>query len=198
MKVLVACESSGTVRDAFLRKGHDAMSCDLLATRSPGPHYKGDVFSLDLGEFDLIIAHPPCTYLCVSGARWLDDDRYPNRRDDREKAAEFFMKLFNSEAPKVACENPVGYMSTYFRKPDQYIHPYHFGDPVSKKTGLWLKGLPALAHSNVVQPSRSKTKSGVEYDSWWLGTSKLPYKERMEARSKTFEGIANAMADQWG
>lgn len=98
----------------------------------------------------------------------------------------------------VACENPVGYMSTYFRKPDQYIHPYHFGDPTSKKTGLWLKDLPPLAHTKVVKPEIGYTKSGKEFDKWWLETSSLPYKERMKARSKTFEGIANAMAEQWG
>lgn len=198
MKVLVACEYSGVVRDAFLTKGHDAMSCDLMDTDSSGPHYKGDVFDIIENGWDLMIAHPPCTFLCTSGARWLDDPRYPNRREDRERAAEFFMKLYHAPIPKVCCENPAGYMTPYFRKPDQYVKPYEYGHPTTKKTGLWLKNLPKLTPTNIVTPEVHITPSGRVWDKWFFESSVLPLKDRMKFRSKTFKGIAEAMADQWG
>ena len=198
MRVLVACECSGVVRDAFAAKGHYAMSCDLQPTDSPGPHYQGDIFDvLDQG-WDLMIGHPPCTYLTSTGARWLGDPRYPNRYRDRDEAADFFMRLYNTNIPKVCLENPVGYMSTYFRKPDQYVHPYHFGHPVSKKTGLWLKGLKQLVHTKVVEPEMVVVGNNKRFSAWYHETSCLPLKDRQKARSKTFQGIADAMADQWG
>ena len=186
MKVLVACEYSGNVRDAFIKKGHEAMSCDLMDTDVAGPHYKGDVFDIINDGWDLMIAHPPCTFLCTSGARWLNDHRYPNRRKDREEAAEFFMKLYNSNIPKVCCENPVGYMTPYFRKPDQYVKPYEYGHPTTKKTGLWLKNLPKLASTDVVE--------GRENRVWKMP----PSVDRWKERSRTYQGIAAAMAAQWG
>lgn len=198
MRVLVACEYSGVVRDAFIRKGHEAVSCDLLNPERPGPFYQGDVFDIINDGWDLMIAHPPCTFLTNTASRWLYDDRYPNRKKDREEAAKFFVALYNAPIKKVAVENPVGYMSSYFRPPDQYVHPYFFGDPVSKKTGLWLKSLPLLKPTDIVEPKRSKTKSGREWDSWFLESSSLPVGDRMKFRSRTFEGLANAMAEQWG
>jgi hypothetical protein len=214
MRVLVACEFSGRVREAFRAKGHDAWSCDLLSADDDSPyHYQCNVFDvLDKG-WDLMIAHPPCTYLTVTGNSWFyhpDDKhlptderrphpRFPNRRQHREEAVEFFMKLINTDIPKIAVENPVGIMSTRFRKPDQYIQPYEFGDPERKKTGLWLKGLPCLVPTDVVEPNIIQYKNGKGTDSkWHMDTMKLPPLERMKARSKTFQGIADAMADQWG
>lgn len=197
MKVLVACEYSGVVRDAFIRRGHEAVSCDLLPTDVDGPHYQGNVLDIINDGWDLMIGHPPCTYLCVSGARWLYDSRYPTRLEDRERAAEFFMTLYGSAIPKVCLENPVGYISSYFRPPDQYVQPFMFGHPTAKKTGLWLKGLPKLTPTNIVEQEWHVTPSGRRYDAWWFSTSVLPYKDRMKARSKTFTGIAEAMAEQW-
>lgn len=198
MRVLVACEYSGVVRDAFIEEGHDAMSCDLLDTERDGPHYKGDIFDIIDNGWDLMIAHPPCTYLCSSGARWLYDARYPNRKQDQLNGLDFFVRLYNSNIPKVCCENPVGVVSRLFRKPDQYIQPYQFGHSCAKKTGLWLKGLPKLLPTNVVEQEWHITSSGKKYDKWWFESSLIPYKERMVFRSRTFEGIAKAMAAQWG
>lgn len=200
MKVLVACEYSGRVRDAFIAKGHEAISCDLLPTDSPGPHYQGDVFDIIEDGFDLMIAHPPCTYLTLSGNRWFKPEYkhlYPNREQDRLDAVEFFMKLYNAPIEKVAVENPVGVMSRFFRKPNQYIHPYQFGDPHSKKTGLWLRGLECLKPTKIVEPEMVVIK-GKRYPKWHKETRDLKPLERMKARSATFPGIANAMADQWG
>lgn len=198
MKVLIACECSGVVREAFRAKGHYAVSCDLRDTDIPGHHYKGNVFDILGHGWDLMIGHPPCTYLTVAGARWLGDPRYPNRYNDREDAAEFFMKLYDSGVPKVCLENPVGYMSTYFRKPDQYIQPYQFGHETTKKTGLWLKNLPLLNPTKVVTPRMVTLKSGKVFSEWYYRSSVLPLKDRQKFRSKTFQGIADAMADQWG
>jgi hypothetical protein len=199
MKVLVACEESGTVRDAFAKLGHDAISCDLQPSRTSGKHYQGNVFDIINDGFDLMIAHPPCTFLCVSGARWLDHPKYPNRRNDRDDATDFFMALALSDIPMIALENPIGYISTAWRKPDQIIRPYHFGDDASKATCLWLKGLPKLNHTNVIEPSFHYTKKGVKYDKWWFESSLISnLEERRKFRSKTFQGIADAMAAQWG
>lgn len=214
MRVLVACEFSGRVREAFRAKGHDAWSCDILPADDDSPyHYQCNVFdALDKG-WDLMIAHPPCTYLTVTGNSWFyhpDDKhlptderrphpRFPNRRQHREEAVIFFMELMRADIPKIAVENPVGIMSTRFRKPDQYIQPYEFGDPERKKTGLWLKGLPCLVPTDIVEPNIIQYKNGKGTDSkWHMDTMKLPPLERMKARSITFQGIADAMADQWG
>lgn len=200
MKVLVACEESGTVREAFRKLGHDAWSCDLQEARDKSPyHYQGDIFDIINDGWDLMIAHPPCTFLCVSGARWLTHPKYPNRKQDRQEAFEFFMKLANANIEKIALENPIGYVSTAWRKPDQIIHPYMFGDDASKSTCLWLKNLPKLTETNRIQPTFHITKKGVKYDKWWWDSSLISNKvERAKFRSKTFQGIAEAMANQWG
>jgi hypothetical protein len=201
MKVLVACEYSGRVRDAFIAKGHEAMSCDLLATDAPGPHYQGDIFDVIDQGWDLMVAHPPCTYLTVSGNRWFKPeyaDKYPTRQQDRLDGIEFFLKLYNAPIPKIAVENPVGIMSTEFRKPDQYVQPYEFGDPHSKKTGLWLKNLPTLKATKLVEPQFYIGKDGRRDPLWHFESLGMKPLERMKHRSQTFQGIANAMADQWG
>lgn len=189
MKVLVACEYSGVVRDAFLARGHDAVSCDLLPTDSPGPHHQGDVFEIMDQGWDLMIAHPPCTALCVSGNRW-----YKNTQE-RLDAAEFFRRFLEAPIDKICVENPVGVISTLIRRPNQYIQPYHHGHPESKKTGLWLKNLPLLTPTNIVEEGpRHVTKSGKSLPEWY---NLPPSEDRWKIRSKTFEGIAKAMADQW-
>jgi hypothetical protein len=202
MKVLVACEYSGTVRDAFAAKGHYAVSCDLLPTDQPnGHHYQGSVFDIIDNGWDLMIGHPPCTYLTVTGNKWFKPefkDRFPDRHKHREEALQFFIKLFSCNIPKVCLENPVGYVSTAFRKPTQYVQPYEFGDPHSKKTGLWLKGLPPLIQTKLMQPVFHTYKDGRKDPIWHYETMKLKPLERMKARSKTFQGIADAMAEQWG
>jgi hypothetical protein len=181
MKVLVACEYSGTVRDAFIARGHDAMSCDLLPTDVPGPHYQGDMFDLDLGSFDLVIAHPPCTALCVSG------NRYYAGTEAREEAAQFIWRIWTSDAPRLAIENPVGVINTLLPempKP-QYIQPWQFGHGETKKTGLWLRNLPPLMATQVVE--------GREQRVWRMA----PSPDRWKLRSATYPGIAGAMAEQW-
>lgn len=190
MKVLVACESSGVVRDAFIERGHEAMSCDLLPTESPGPHYTGDVFDIIDEGWDLMIAHPPCTALCVAGNK-----HYANTQE-RTDAVEFFRKFLEADIPRIAVENPVGVISTLIRKPDQYVQPYWFGDSASKKTGLWLKGLPKLVPTNMVDPGEFVTfKSGKRMPAWY---NLSPSEDRWKIRSQTFKGLANAMATQWG
>lgn len=196
MRVLVACEVSGTVRDAFIKRGHEAFSCDIQPSESPF-HIQGDVREVLDGSWDLIIAHPPCTYLTSTGARWLYDARYPNRMKDREEAVEF-ARMFYDKADKVAIENPVGYLSTAWRKPDQYIQPYEYGHNASKKTGLWLKGLPKLKPTDIVEVDYVVTSTGKRFSKWYWETSKLKGADRQNARSKTFQGIADAMASQWG
>ena len=183
MKVLVACEYSGTVRDAFLSLGHDAISCDLLPTDRTGPHYQGDVFDIISEGFDLMIAHPPCTHLAVSGARYFAE----KRADGRQQAGiDFFMSLAGVDIPKIAIENPVSIMSTVWRKPDQIIQPWQFGHGETKATCLWLKNLPPLLPTNIVEGRKDRIH-------------KLPpTPDRWKLRSKTYEGIANAMAMQWG
>lgn len=204
MKVLVACEESQRVCCAFRKRGHEAYSCDILDCSGGHPewHIKDDVLKhLDEG-WDLIIAHPPCTYLTVSGNRWFNIEKYGieaiNRHLDREKAEEFFMKFINANCEKIAVENPVGVMSTIYRKPDQIIQPYQFGHPERKATCLWLKGLPPLIPTKMVEPDIIRHKSGRTDSRLHFETLKLPKEERARMRSKTFEGIAEAMAEQWG
>jgi len=182
MKVLIACEYSGTVRDAFIAKGHDAISCDLLPTDKPGPHYQRDIFDIIHDDWDLMIAHPPCTHLSASGAR-----HWPAKVADgrQQLSINFFMLLMNSGIPKIAIENPVGIMSTKYRKPDQYIEPWQHGHGETKKTGLWLKNLPLLQPSNIVEGRDDRIHK--------MSQSK----NRWKLRSKTYQGIADAMAEQW-
>ena len=196
MRVLVACEFSGIVRDAFIKGGHEAMSCDLLPTDSPGPHYQGNVFDIISEGWDLMIAHPPCTHLAVSGARHFAKKRQDGRQQD---AIEFFMMLARSKIPRYAIENPIGIMSNIWRKPNQIIQPYEYGHETTKATCLWLKSLPLLKPTNIVDKGAIWTaKSGKRMSQWFYETSLLRPKEREKMRNKTFDGIAQAMADQWG
>ena len=182
-RILVACEYSGVVRDAFLARGHDAMSCDLLPTDVPGPHYQGDVRDVLGDGWDLMIAHPPCDHLAVSGARWFAE----KRADGRQQAAiEFFLMLARADIPRIALENPVSIMSSHFRKPDQIIQPWQFGHGETKATSLWLKNLPALTPTDVVDGREARVHK------------MPPGPNRWKERSRTFTGIANAMANQWG
>ena len=206
MKVLVACEFSGIVRDAFSACGHDAWSCDLLDTERPGNHIKGDVLGILGDGWDLMVAHPPCAYLATTGNRWMKPEyrcRFPTREQDRKDAIAFFMLLAHAPIAKIAIENPVGIMSTIWRRPDQYVHPYFFGDKHSKKTGLWLKSLPKLVSTKVVRPDTyaykgNTVRAGWRDPVWHVETMNLPAEERTRARSRTFQGIADAMAQQWG
>ena len=195
MKVLVACESSGAVRDAFRARGHFAMSCDLLPSETPGPHHQGDVRELLSQEWDLLIAHPPCTYLSVSGMHWTTRGlRDPKLTED---ALDFVRLFMDAPIERIAIENPVSVISSRIRKPDQIIQPYQFGHDASKKTCLWLKGLPLLKPTQMVEPRivNGKPRWGNQTDS---GQNKLPpSKDRWKLRSKTYEGIADAMATQW-
>jgi hypothetical protein len=193
MKVLIACEYSGTVRDAFIRLGHDAMSCDLLPTDVPGPHYQGDVRDILNDGWDLMIAHPPCTYLCSSGLHW--NKRRPERAAQTEEALQFVQLLLDADIPRIALENPIGCISTRIRKPDQTIQPWQHGDPESKATCLWLKRLPLLEPSNKLP----LPESGRWANQTPSGQNKLgPSADRWKIRSQTYKGIANAMAQQWG
>lgn len=192
IKVLVACEFSAIVRDAFRRKGHDAYSCDILPTEGdPTWHFEQPVeWVLQGYEWDLIIAHPPCTYLSVAGNK-----HYSKRPDLYEPAATFAMQ-FEQYAPKVCTENPVGRLSTLWRKPDQIIQPYQFGHEATKTTCLWLKGLPLLVPTNMVgKGERHVTRSGKSLPKWY---NLPPSEDRAKIRSRTFTGIADAMAEQWG
>lgn len=203
MKILIACEESQTVCKAFRRLGHEAFSCDVLPCSGGHPewHIQGDVMQELNKDWDMIIAHPPCTYLTVTGNKWMKpefENRFPNRAKQREEAIAFFLAIANAKCERIAIENPVGIISTVWRKADQYIHPYHFGEPHSKKTGLWLKGLPKLVATEIVEPEMYVYKDGRKDPMWHVQSMKLPPAERQRVRSKTFEGIANAMADQWG
>jgi hypothetical protein len=195
MMVLVACEFSGTVRNAFTRKGHYAWSCDLLPTESPGNHYEGDVMDVLHDGWDLLIAHPDCTYLCSSGMHWTTRGlRDPQLTED---AVNFFMRLWNAPIKHIAIENPVGVMSKRLRKPDQYIQPYEYGHDASKKTGLWLKNLPTLKPTYHIEPRivDGRRRWGNQTDS---GQNKLtPSPDRWKERAKTYQGWADAMAEQW-
>lgn len=195
MKVLVACEYSNVVRQAFADRGHDAVSCDLLENDETGTqfHYQGDVRDILDHDWDLIIAHPPCTALCVTG------NRHYAGTPERDQAVEFFRLFLDNRCPKICIENPVGVISTTIRPPDQYIQPYEFGHAVKKKTGLWLKGIPPLTATNVVSPEDDVIfSSGRRMSRWYYETSLLPPRMRGHVRSKTFSGIALAMANQWG
>jgi hypothetical protein len=192
MKVLVACEYSGTVRDAFKSKGHEAWSCDLLPTDRPGLHHQGDVieFIKNNPGWDLMIAHPPCTYLAASGLHW--NKRIPGRDQLTLESLEFVTLLFNAPIPKIVLENPIGRINTAIRKPDQIIQPWMFGEDASKSTCLWLKGVPKLEATDIIKKDRyaNQTPSGQNN----LG----PSKDRWKIRSTTYQGIADAMAAQWG
>jgi hypothetical protein len=201
MKVLIACEYSGAVRDEFLKLGHDAFSCDILPCESkyntnPDRHYEGDVMDLVHDGWDLMIAHPPCTHLAVSGARWFTEGRKPWSLQD--EALEFVQVLMDAPIDKICIENPVSVISTKIRKPEQIIQPYHFGHTTMKTTCLWLKNLPLLKHTKVVEPEMVTMKNGKKMNKFHYDTFKLPKKQRSHVRSKTFEGIAVAMANQWG
>ena len=200
MRVLVACEFSGIVRDAFKEKGHDAWSCDILASESKGNHIKGDVLErLDEG-WDLMIAHPPCTHLAVSGARW-----FKYKQKEQIEAIDFVKKLLDAPINKIALENPVSIISSKIRKPDQIIQPYMFGDKASKSTCFWLKNLPLLKPTNIVEKGEfkewidkktGKLKRQAMWDYEALKKAKT-LAERRTLRSKTFIGIAKAIAEQW-
>lgn len=221
MRVLIACEESQRVCVAFRKKGHEAYSCDIEPCSGGHPewHIMQDVIPLlngnckfktcdnnehvINGKWDMIIAHPPCTFLTVTGNRWFSVERYGDkaikRIEDRKIAIRFFMAIANADCDKIVIENPVGVMSTEWRKPDCIIQPYEFGDPFEKKTCLWIKGLPTLKPTNVVvPPPRKKFDSGKTMPAWYADSFRLPKKERAKLRSKTFLGIAKAMAEQWG
>lgn len=207
MKVLVACEFSAIVRDAFRARGHDAWSCDLLPTEGdPTWHIQGDVRAILGDGWDLMIAHPPCTYLCSSGLHW--NKRRPGRALETEKSLAFVQLLLDAPIPRIALENPVGCINTRIRKPDQVVQPYQFGDDASKTTCLWLKSLPPLAYckSKVIQPRWVKGPSGKLLPRWGnqidsgqncLAPSKDDPDKRWMERSRTYSGIALAMAEQW-
>lgn len=232
MVILIACEESQRVCTAFRELGHEAYSADIQEPSGGHPewHILGDVLEVlnpkdHLGDFeapdqyicfktmdgsyhevkrwDIIIAHPPCTYLTCTGNRWFNVERYGEkaiqRIKDREEAAKFFMQFANADCDHIAIENPVGYMSTFYRKADQIIQPYMFGHEVEKKTCLWLKNLPKLKPTNVVKPpERVQYASGKTMPKWYAEAWHMPAEERSKFRSKTFEGIAKAMAEQWG
>ena len=181
MRVLVACEFSGTVRDAFIARCHDAMSCDLEPTDKPGPHYKGDVMDVINDGWDLMVAHPPCTHLAVSGARW-----FKNKQKEQAEALEFVRILLDSKIDKIALENPISIISSRIKKPSQVIQPWQFGHGETKATCLWLKNLPLLKPTNVVEGREQRIHK------------MPPSKDRWKLRSATFQGIADAMANQWG
>lgn len=232
MRVLVACEESQRVCSAFRARGHEAYSCDIIDPSGGHPewHIKGDVLPIlnpppiilasdppqnapisfqtmdgtyhEVSRWDLIIAHPPCTYLTVTGNRWFNVERYGDKARERiklrEEAKEFFMAFINAECDHIAVENPIGVMSTSYRKPDQIIQPYWFGDPFEKKTCLWLKGLPPLKKTNEVKPEeRIQYASGKTLPAWFAEAASLPAAERSRIRSQTFPGFAEAMAEQW-
>lgn len=221
MKILVACEESQRVCIEFRKKGHEAYSCDIIEQSGGHPewHIMQDVLPLLNGnckftttdgkkheikeQWDMIVAFPPCTYLSVTGNRWFNVDKYGEKAIERvklrEKAVQFFMEFLNCKCDKVAIENPIGVMSTRYKKPTQIIHPYMFGDPERKSTCLWLKGLNPLKPTNIVEPIIIQYKNGKGTDSpWHMNTIGLNPAERAKARSKTFPGIAKAMAEQWG
>jgi hypothetical protein len=181
MRVLIACEYSGAVRDAFLRAGHDALSCDLLPTDVPGPHYQGDVRDILADGWDLMIAHPPCTHLAVSGARWFKD-----KQVEQAEALDFVRLLLAAPIPRIALENPVSVISSRIRKPDQIIQPWQYGHGETKATCLWLKGLPPLVPTDIVEGREPRIHR------------LPPSPDRWKIRSATFPGIAAAMAAQWG
>ena len=196
MKVLIACEYTGTERDAFIAAGHDAMSCDMLPTEAPGPHHQGDVRDLMGEPFDLVVAHPPCTYLSLSGVRWLYSD--PTRWQGLIEGAAFFRLMFAFNAPRIAVENPIQHKWAKLAHgqgdPTQYVQPWQHGHPETKRTGLWLRGLPPLLPTNDVRDLMAglspAERNRIHYAS--------PGPDRGKVRSAAYSGIAAAMADQWG
>ena len=180
MRVLIACEFSGTVRDAFTRRGHYAVSCDLLPSETPGPHHQGDVRDILGDSWDLMIAHPPCTHLAVSGARWFKD-----KQAEQAEALDFVRLLLDAPIPRIALENPVSIISSKIRKPDQIIQPWQFGHGETKATCLWLKGLPPLQPTDIVEGRTARVHR------------MPPGPDRWKERSRTYGGIAEAMAAQW-
>jgi site-specific DNA-cytosine methylase len=180
MKVLVACEFSGTVRDSFRKRGHYAVSCDLLPTETPGPHYQGDVQDILGDGWDMMIAHPPCTHLAVSGARWFKD-----KQKEQEEALDFVRCLMAAPIPRIAIENPISIISSKIRKPDQIVQPWQFGHGETKATCLWLKGLPKLTPTNIVEGREAKVHR------------MPPGPNRWKERSRTCQGIADAIAEQY-
>ena len=197
MKVLVACECSGAVRDAFIEQGHDAWSCDIIECESdPKKHLQCDVLTVLDNGWDIMIAHPPCTDLAVSGARWFKEKKLDG---SQQRSIDFFMSLAEANIDKICVENPVSIMSKAWRKPDQIIQPWMFGDEASKKTCLWLKGLPLLKPTKIVGKGEMITyASGRTLPKWYADAFRLPKAERSKLRSRTFHGIALAMATQWG
>jgi hypothetical protein len=194
MKVLIACEYSGAVRDAFIRAGHYAASCDLLPSDSPlGDHYQCDVRAILDHGWDLMVAHPPCTHLAVSGAKHFAKKQASGVQ---QEALSFVQMLLDAPIPKIALENPISIISSRIRKPDQIIQPYQFGHEATKTTCLWLKGLPHLVPTDIVgKGERHVTKGGKSLPKWY---NLPPSPTRWKERSKTFQGIADAMANQWG
>jgi hypothetical protein len=201
MRVLVACEYSGRVRDAFRKLGHDAMSCDLLPSDSPGPHYQGDIFNLDLSSFDLMVSFPPCTDLSAAGAPSWNIKQADGRQ---QRSIDFVYKLRDCGCKKIAIENPTGILNTVWRKPCQIINPFQFGEPFKKRTCLWLDGLPTLQSTNLVEPKYHYTSNSTRGGKLKDGSRKksiLPIFKPWDSakdRSLTFQGIADAMANQWG
>lgn len=221
MKVLVACEESQTVCKAFRKRGHEAYSCDIMECSGGHNewHIMQDVIPLLNGDcefetvdgtnhkidgkWDLIIAHPPCTYLCMSSQKHCNVEVYGQKAVERiakrDEAVEFFMQFVNADCEKIAIENPVGVMTRHYRKADQYIQPLQFGHPTTKRTGLWLKNLPKLTPTKIVEQEFHISGTGRKWDKWFWESSMInPLSERSKFRSKTFEGIAEAMAEQWG
>lgn len=199
MKVLIACEYSGAVRDEFIKLGHDAMSCDLLPTDVPGPHYQGDVFDIINDSWDLMIAFPPCTHLALSGAMHFEKKRQDGRQ---QEALNFVKALMLAPIDKIAIENPLGIISSNIRPHDQLIQPYEFGDPFQKSTCLWLKNLPKLTTTNIVHKGEfkewiDKNTGKKKKQPMWYYEALSKGKDRWKIRSQTFPGIAKAMAEQW-
>lgn len=193
MRILIACEFSGIVRDAFIARGHDAVSCDLLPSERPGPHLQRNVLDvLHQFDWDAMIAFPPCTYLCSSGLHW--NRRVPGRAALTDDAVEFVRQLLSAPIPRIALENPIGCLSTRIRRPDQIIQPWQFGDDASKATCLWLKGLPPLVPTNVLPGGRRARRANQTAS----GQNRMaPSPSRGRDRSRTYQGIADAMASQW-
>lgn len=196
MKILIACEESQAVCKAFRAKGHEAYSCDILPCSGGHPewHLQQDIAPLLQQDWDMVIAFPPCTHLAVSGAAWFAKKIADGRQ---QQGIDFFMLFTNLKCPKVVIENPIGIMSSKWRKPNQIIHPWMFGDKASKATCLWIKGLPNLAPTNVVEKEEYNIHNGKKYNKWLDASWHLPPDERSKARSKTFQGVADAMAEQW-
>jgi hypothetical protein len=198
MKILIACEYSGAVRDQFIKLGHEAMSCDLLPTDVPGPHYQGDVFDIINEGWDMMIAFPPCTHLAVSGAAWFEEKRKDGRQDE---ALQFVRDLMNAPIEKIAIENPLGIISSRIKPYDQIIQPWMFGDPFQKSTCLWLKGLQPLKATKIVHKGEFKewtnSKGQKKRQPMWFFESLSKGDLRWKIRSQTFPGIAKAMAEQW-